>query len=78
MQQPTNCLRVFDHFVVLVLKGLYLFRRCEVVRYNNYDPASFLYICLGQPLKIPNDMICLNFLQNIKFFTASTFLILSS
>ena len=26
-QQPTNCLSVFDHFVVLALKGLRLYQR---------------------------------------------------
>ena len=31
-QQPTNCLSVFNHFVLLVLKGLTLIRRRNVLR----------------------------------------------
>ena len=44
-QQPTNCLSVFDHFVVLVLKGLVLRQRekhnIKVTRDFNLLMSSF-------------------------------------
>ena len=44
LQQPMNCLSVFDHFVGLALKGLILEAKCSDIFFSQFFHTSFIYL----------------------------------
>ena len=59
-QLPTNCLNVFDHFVVLALKGLK--RMLNIFLYYNYCTVKYVYVVY---LQLTLKSIFSNFLRMI-------------
>ena len=44
-QQPTNCLKVFDHFVGLPLKGLMFLKMSIIIQYTMSGSIICIIFC---------------------------------